>query len=177
MYRLIVPFPPPGRATAASESVADKVVGRLIKYIPAEIISTYALLSGIVDGASRASPLRELAAWGIFGLGVVLTPIYFWQAYQPRGVQRWQLLISTISFVFWAYALGGPFTMGPPLLGQYAYEGWFATLSAGAFSWAVAWAWKPVEKPPKEEEQPPQEGKDDKKEPPASPPEPPPVAR
>ena len=147
MNRLIVPYPSPRRATAIGESDADKAIGRLVKYIPAEIISGYTLLSGLVDGASQHSSLRVPAAWGIFVLGLILTPLYLWKTYHPTGVQRWQLLISTISFAVWAYALGGPFKLGEPIIPGYPYEGWFAALLAGAFSWGIALVWKPVESP------------------------------
>jgi hypothetical protein len=144
MDRLIVPFKPQGRAKAAGESDADKAIGRLIKYIPAEIISGYMLLSGLVQSASASSPLRTPSSWTIVALGVVLTPFYLWKVGRPSGVRWWQLPISTVSFLLWAYALGGPFEKVELVIG-YPYEKWFATLLAGAFSWVVALVWKPTE--------------------------------
>jgi len=146
MDRLIIPRPPAGRATAIGESDADKAVARLIKYIPAEIISGYMLLSGIVEGAAQTSPLRSLAAWALVGLGTIMTPAYLWKVGRPTGVQWWQLPISTVSFLLWVYALGGPFKT-VVLVPGYPYEAWFAALLAGAFSWAVALVWRPEAKP------------------------------
>jgi hypothetical protein len=144
MNRLIIPRPARSRAGAVSDSDADRAAGRLVKYIPAEIISGYMLLSGIATAASQTSNLRMAAAWGLFWLGFVLTPLYLWKVGKPTGVQWWHLPISTISFALWAYALGGPFETSK-LLG-YGYEKWFAAFLAGAFSWAIALIWSPEDK-------------------------------
>jgi hypothetical protein len=146
MNRLIVPFPAPGRARAVGASEADMAVSRLVKYIPAEIISGYMAFSGLIDGVSQSSNLRAPAAWTLFAIGLILTPLYLWKIGRPAGVQWWQLPISMASFALWAYALGGPFRT-VELIPGYPYESWFAALLAGLFSWAVAVIWKPVESP------------------------------
>lgn len=143
MQRLITPRRITSRAEAAAESESDKALGRLVKYIPAEIISGYMLLSGIIAGASDASTKRQPAAWVLFWFGVILTPLYLWKVGKPDGVQWWHLPISTVSFVVWAYALGGPFE-GVNLFG-YEYEKWFAAFLAGAFNWGIALLWDPKE--------------------------------
>ena len=50
----------------------ETATARLIKYIPAEIISGYVLLIGGAEAASN-SPMQLPAAWTVFWLGVVLT--------------------------------------------------------------------------------------------------------
>jgi hypothetical protein len=59
-------------------------------------------------------------------------------------VQWVQIPISTVSFVLWAYALGGPFESVQIITGV-PYEKWFATFVAGVFTWVIALVWKPVE--------------------------------
>jgi len=140
MQRLIVPRPAAARATATSESDADRALSRLVKYIPAEVISGYMLFSGLI-GQDQSSSLRLKAAWGLFWLGLLLTPLYLWRVGKPRGPQWWHLPISTVSFALWAYALGGPFERSPVL--GLGYEKWFAGLLAGAFSWIIALVWDP----------------------------------
>ncbi len=154
MNRLIVPRVPVARRgekdlkksaqKEVKESGEEQVIGRLIKYIPAEIISGYMLLSGIAQAAGASSPLQAPAQWGLVVVGAVLTPFYLWRVGNPKGVQWWHLLISTVSFVLWTYALGGPFTTVKVF--GYGYESWFATLVAGAFSWGIALVWTPTEK-------------------------------
>lgn len=147
MNRMIVPYRGgPLPIGGAAGSTPDNAVGRLAKYIPAEVISGYMVLSGLVDAASKESPLRFPAACFIVILGTILTPIYFYSNWHPVGVQRWQLPISTVAFVLWAYALGGPFKMPEMLwIPAYPYESWFAALVAGCFSWAAAAIWVPTE--------------------------------
>jgi hypothetical protein len=144
--RLIVPYPSEAAATrGVAPAGGDNAAGRLVKYIPGEIISGYMLLSGLIEVAPQGSNFRLPLAWVIFALGVVLTPAYLYKVAKPVGVQRWQLLISTGSFVLWAYALGGPFKMGPPVAPGYGYEGWLGAVLAGAYSWAVALCWQPTQ--------------------------------
>jgi hypothetical protein len=131
------------RAQGVSGDGGDSATQRLIKYIPAEIISGYMLLGGMTD-APKDSGYQLGAAWGIFWLGVVLTPLYLWKVGHPRGVQWWQLPISTVAFVLWACALGGPFRMSGQFLPGYRYEDWLAALLAGAYSWIVALVWTPT---------------------------------
>lgn len=121
----------------------DNAISRLIKYIPTEIISGYTVLSGLVAGATNGSPLQAFASWLLVGVGAVLTPLYLWRSGRPTGAQWWQLPISTLSFLLWAYALGGPF-VSVRLFG-YEYESWFAALLAGLFSWGAAIVWNPAD--------------------------------
>lgn len=142
MDRLVVPYPAPGRASAVSDTDADKALGRLVKYIPAEVLSGYLFLSGLIGAAGPQSNLRTPGAWLLFVVGLVLTPVYLWKIGKPIGVQWWHLPISTISFVLWAYALGGPFA-SLEIIPGYPYESWFAALLAGIYSWIVPVVWKP----------------------------------
>jgi hypothetical protein len=143
MNRLITVSAFGRNAQRASMAPAENTVERLVKYIPSEIISGYVILSGLVEGAIQTSPLRTPASWLVFAFGALLTPAYLWRTGRPFGDQWWQLPISTLSFVLWAYALGGPFVT-TKLFGH-TYESWFAALLAGAFSWAIALVWRPVQ--------------------------------
>jgi hypothetical protein len=147
MNRLIVPRRAPGPARLSVQAAFDDTITRLVKYIPAEVISGYTLLSGIVSGvAPTNSPLKSLAGWAVFVVFTGLTPLYLWKVGQPSGAQWWQLPISTVSFVLWAYALGGPFAT-VKIFG-FEYESWFAAVLAGSFSWAVALVWTPTDARP-----------------------------
>lgn len=85
---------------------------RVAKYVPVEIIAAYMFVRSIVpaQGASGAiPPVLELA---LFGALLVLNALYMWRfggAVPKRGLQ---IAVSCISFVVWAYAIGGPFFWG-----------------------------------------------------------------
>ncbi|HEV7766248.1 MAG TPA: hypothetical protein VGQ76_14680 [Thermoanaerobaculia bacterium] len=79
---------------------------RLLKYIPAEVITLYMALSGVVGAAAGASS-QAIAHWTIFGVALVVTPLY--QLRILKITNRTQILISTGAFLVWSFALGGPF--------------------------------------------------------------------
>jgi hypothetical protein len=84
---------------------ADEYKERLLKYIPAEVVALYVALLGIIQGASEGFPKNE-ALWGITLLLLVGTPLFLSRV---SGVKkRQQLIISTLAFGVWVFALGGP---------------------------------------------------------------------
>lgn len=123
---------------------ADKAVARLVKYIPGEVISGYIVFSGLIERATKDDSLRVPAAWVLLAIGAIVTPVYLWKMGRPRGVQWWQLAISTVSFLLWAYAFGG-LIAEKCLFGVLQYRHWLAALVAGAFSWVIALFWVPTQ--------------------------------
>lgn len=81
----------------------DDYFNRLLKYIPAEIVGLYLTLVNIISTQSDTKRI----SWFVFGICLALTPLYLWRVL--KVLKSTQLIISTLSFVVWAYALGGPF--------------------------------------------------------------------
>jgi hypothetical protein len=97
----------------------DDYLARLAKYIPAEVVALYvAMVAAVPDG-------HNSALWAIFVANAVLVPIYMWIVTSRdvgKGALWVQVVLATIAFPVWAFAMGGPFkTLG-------WYEGWMATL-------------------------------------------------
>jgi hypothetical protein len=88
----------------------EEYLGRLVKYIPAEIVAIYLAATGFVPAADES---RQTWLWIIFGACAVLTPIYFIIA--TRDVKQKkkplfiQVLLATVAFPVWVFAVGGPF--------------------------------------------------------------------
>ena len=137
MNRLVVPYPPPNRPSAAAEDKADKFLTRLLKYIPTEVVAGYLFFQGIVEGVSPDDKLRLIACWAVFFLGAVLTYVYLRRVGQETPTKKQNLVISVVAFVLWAYALGGPFKLGPPPFPDGHYRPWLGAVVAGAFSWVL----------------------------------------
>ena len=77
---------------------------RLIKYIPIEIIVIYIALYGSTYAIFGTDPVFTIPARWLIIAGIICTPIYLWKCGQ---VTDWvQLLISTIGFGIWVFALG-----------------------------------------------------------------------
>lgn len=108
----------------------DTYKDKLLKYIPAEVVTLYLGLSAI---ASAAPKVPEHLGWVIFAVGVLGTPFYL-RAYQ-KVTSPTQLVISTLSFLVWVFAIGGPFKD----LAWYKDNQVYAALLLPVFTFAIAW--------------------------------------
>ena len=95
-----------GNGPPGAPPPADDFLGRLVKYIPTEIIALYVAVTGLVP-KSDAHPALML----IFIACLVLTPIYLWFGTRDpaKAVPYVQIVLATIGFAVWSFALGGPF--------------------------------------------------------------------
>jgi hypothetical protein len=92
---------------AASAGGVDGYFDRLAKYIPGESVALYVTLGGIVEGSQFAAEpgLGAGLKWGVFGFALLFTPFYLAKV---AGVSKGsQIVVSTVSFVVWALAIGG----------------------------------------------------------------------
>jgi hypothetical protein len=122
------------RAKEAADGTGTTVDGyfdRIVKYIPAQVISFYtAAIIWLSDNtpstggantngntaAAATVPATPAAAsytnlWIVFVLGLILTGLFMWKQTQepnkPPAVK--QIIVACLSFLVWAYATGGPF--------------------------------------------------------------------
>lgn len=105
-----------------SPQAPDDYLGRLAKYIPAEIVGLYVAM---IAAASPKHPSYQTILWVIFALNALLVPVYMWivTSRDPAKKPLWmQIVLATIAFPVWAFAMGGPFA-------QFSwYQGWIATI-------------------------------------------------
>lgn len=96
--------------SGTSKEAVDGYQDRLVKYIPADINAAWLALTGIVKSATTIP--QSTVMWILFGILLVLTPIWTWkQTYEPKKpLARTQIIISTGAFFVWVFALGAPFT-------------------------------------------------------------------
>ena len=85
----------------------DDYKSRLLKYIPAEVVTVYLTLDGITKSVADGES-RQIWLCLILVFGLVVTPLFLWRIAKVR--RRNQLVISTISFAVWVFALGGAFS-------------------------------------------------------------------
>lgn len=90
--------------------ILDTYTDKLIKYIPADVVAAWTAASGVI--ASIAAETQALVFWIAFVIGLVATVLWtLRQTSMPAKPPAYtQTAISTIAFVIWVYALGGPFT-------------------------------------------------------------------
>jgi hypothetical protein len=96
---------PAGTAYPATE---DGYFDRLFKYIPAELVAGYIFVLGVVKQLTEAGEIKVFQ-WLLFIVFCILTPLYLWRVQKVLKPQ--QHVISLLSFIVWAFALGGPFAL------------------------------------------------------------------
>ena len=117
MSRRISVVWPKAQAAAGAPPISpgeiDTYFDKVVKYIPADIVSAWVALTGLVSSA-RDIP-RQPILWVAFGIGLILTAWWTWkQAALPgRRPPATQAIVSTGAFAVWVFALGGSFQHVP----------------------------------------------------------------
>jgi hypothetical protein len=104
----IAPKPIVFATTSTPAIPPDGYLDRLVKYIPAEIIALYLGAANVVPSTD---PSFHAAIWIIAILTTLCTPIYMYFSTRETGQPTlWsQIVISSIAFPIWVFAIGGPF--------------------------------------------------------------------
>ncbi len=87
----------------------DTYTDKLIKYIPADIVAGWTAVSGLIAG--RDADQQGTLLWVVFLVALVITPLWISRVTGRSGMKpaTTQIVISTVAFVVWVFALGGPF--------------------------------------------------------------------
>ena len=91
------------------DSRTQRFLENLVKLIPAEIIALYAVLSGFVPEDLVGQLFITVPLF-------VLTPFYMYFSMKISKIS--QIVISSVAFAVWLFAIGGPFVYFP------WYEAW-----------------------------------------------------
>lgn len=111
MSRRIVTRQLQGKRGAAS---VDTYFDKVIKYIPADVVAAWTVVTGLVASAGDQIP-KNTVLWISYGFCIVLTALWTrkqtQQSNQPIAIT--QIAVSTLAFAIWVAALGGPFESLP----------------------------------------------------------------
>ena len=102
----------------------DKYSDKIAKLVPAEIIAGFLTGDNLINSFTEQYEYTELVHWVFFTLLLVLTPIYVKRVIKTAGMpllKKSQIILSTVAYIFWAFAIGGPFE----------YLQWYNKLLAG----------------------------------------------
>jgi hypothetical protein len=111
MGRLVEATDEPAISLIARAKRETGYAERTAKYIPGEVLAAYVSINSILGSVDAKDQLLAPASWFVFGLCLVVTPLYL-RALAIRPEPPWtHLAISTAAFAVWAYALGGPFAL------------------------------------------------------------------
>lgn len=118
---------------------AGRVRGRLVKYVPADIVAIYTSAVGGIISSKPGDTIEPWIALGLIVLFVAGTFAYFWFK-SPTGVVRSaHLAASPVAFLALAYPLAAPLLHG-------WFIGWLAIVGQ-AIAALLAWLVAPEEKP------------------------------
>jgi hypothetical protein len=94
---------------AGKAGAPDTYFDKVVKYIPSDIVAAWTAATGLIKSAANVPTNTVL--WICFAVGILLTAAWTWRqtniANQPPAKK--QILISTIAFGVWVFALGAPF--------------------------------------------------------------------
>src|SRR6478672_6920835 len=95
--------------SGTSKEAVDGYQDRLLKYMPADVNTAWLALTGVVKSATSIQ--QSMVLWILFGILLILTPIWTWkETSQPdKPPATTQIVVSTGAFLVWAFALGEPF--------------------------------------------------------------------
>ncbi len=86
----------------------DDYKTRLLKYIPAETVTVYTTLAGIVVSFREVYPAWYWPGLAIvFLIGLVGTPLILTRAYGMKWkYKKWQIIITMVAYVLWVLSIG-----------------------------------------------------------------------
>jgi hypothetical protein len=96
----------PSRLEAKKSETGDDYVGRLAKYIPAEVVGLYLAAIGTVPATA---PGRAKVLCIIYWFCLIATPVYLALTTREgtKGPLWIQVILATIAFPVWVLAIGG----------------------------------------------------------------------
>jgi len=96
-------------AGAGAAASVDSYFDKLLKYIPADIVAAWMLVSSLIASATGVN--NSVLMWIAFGVGVLLSALWTIKQTTLPGSKPaiTQTLVATGAFIVWVFALGGPF--------------------------------------------------------------------
>ncbi|MBU1050653.1 hypothetical protein KKG90_11595 [Candidatus Bipolaricaulota bacterium] len=104
MNRLVEPRPRGTKTRILSSETGDSYLERVAKYVPAEIVAAYLAIIGFAVSVPSGKLIAMILA---FAVCLIATPLYLWRMGKGSKVKAVHLIISSIAFVVWAFAVGG----------------------------------------------------------------------
>jgi hypothetical protein len=84
----------------------DPYFSRIIKLIPADIISVYLAVFNLIKNDTQNPDHNNLFQLIIFGIFLLITPFYLKKA--AKIIPTKQIVYCVIAFILWVLSLGGP---------------------------------------------------------------------
>jgi hypothetical protein len=129
---------PEKAASPETDSKVTAAIDQLVAYVPAEVLAVYVAV--VAAMRPTASPPSASAAWSVFYVFLVLTPVAQWLVvvgklraggtcdHPYKTLPLWEMFAATAAYITWVFALpDSPF----------AVYGWYSAAIAGVAVLAV----------------------------------------
>lgn len=86
----------------------DDYKTKLLKYIPAETVTVYTTLAGIVVSFREVYPAWYWPGLAlVFLIGLVGTPLILIRAYEMKWqYKKWQIIVTMVAYILWVLSIG-----------------------------------------------------------------------
>jgi hypothetical protein len=101
------PFRPEPSPSTDFPEIGRAYFGRLIKMIPAEVLALYVAIAPLA--ADQHVALQIVIPVVCLGLVILSRTLGTRRAPDNVKIDPWTVVISSVAFAIWVYALGGPF--------------------------------------------------------------------
>lgn len=104
-------YPRAPGAVVAATSTTDGYAGKLVKYIPGEVIAFFTPISALIGaaGSSNSSAAGSNTGWliAVTVVGALAAPAYVFVG-AAASVRPYTYVLSTVAFVAWAFGVSPP---------------------------------------------------------------------
>lgn len=107
---------------AVGHTAPDGPLDRIVKYVPAEVVSVYIMLFSLLASISMTDAQKPLVAMSLMALFLACTFFYVWTRSPPGPSRKAHLLVSPLAFLAWAYPLSSAL-LGSYFVGLVAFAG------------------------------------------------------
>lgn len=103
MSRFVVPKSP--GVVAGAPTQADGALGRVVKYVPTEIVALFTMFVGGMASFKIASATSQRIGVGAVVAFLIATVVYMAIRAPTGTVKRAHLIVSPLAFLAWAYPI------------------------------------------------------------------------
>jgi hypothetical protein len=136
---LVQSVKPGTNSQPAAPPQSDDYLSRLVKLLPAPVVTLYLFGSNIIPTTSQLGKI-SLTIWSITCLGLVIlaTAVFTAAPEVSKGPDWIHVAVAAVSFIIWLYALGGPFMALQPQI----VVGFIASLLVAGWTFIVPYFYK-----------------------------------
>lgn len=106
MSRWVVPQGSSRGLVQSASDVGDNWIGRIVKYVPSEVVATFTMIMTVFASISASPGARIGVGFGLIVAGIIATIVYIMMKTEGP-VKKAHLIVSPLAFAGWSYPISG----------------------------------------------------------------------